>query len=63
MIYPLHLGDDVDSYVGSFANYTSITIPLFRISRGKYLIGTEIINPIMKGTVCVIRRAGGYDSI
>lgn len=44
-------------------NNNTVEIPVFRIAAGKYMIGTEIVNPVIKNGDCLIKRQNAYEGI
>lgn len=56
-------GDQVDEFVASLYNSKEFTLPIYRISEGKYLIGTESRSCTIKGNNCLVRVGGGYSSL
>ena len=53
-------GDQVDEYIASIYNQKDLTLPIYRISEGTYLIGTEKKKCTIKGSNCLVRVGGGY---
>jgi hypothetical protein len=44
-------------------NTHGIKLPVIRMGNGKYLVGTESKIVIIKGTSCVVRVGGGFESM
>lgn len=40
-----------------------MNLPVYRIGEGKYLIGTESRMCMIKGTSCVVRVGGGFETL
>ena len=53
-------GDTVDEYIASLYNSKDFTLPIYRLSEGTYLIGTEKKKCTIKGANCLVRVGGGY---
>ena len=62
-IYYPKVSDSIDQAFADFMNNNFVEIPVFRISAGKYMIGTEIVNPVMKNGACLIKRQNAYEGI
>ena len=41
----------------------SLSLPIFRIGEGKYLIGTESRMCMIRGSFIVVRVGGGFESL
>lgn len=61
--YKAAKGDAVDEKVASIINSSDVQMPLYRIADGKYLIGTESKICIIKGSTCVVRVGGGFETM
>ena len=53
----------MDEYIASLYNQKDLTLPIYRISEGNYLIGTEKKKCTIKGNNCLVRVGGGYQSL
>lgn len=56
-------GDQVDEAIQSLLSSKNFSIPVIRISNGKYLIGTESKMCQIKGNSCMVRIGGGFQRI
>ena len=62
-VYKSIKGDQVDEFVAALFNSKNLSMPIYRIGEGKYLIGTESRMVLIKGTTCVVRVGGGFENL
>ena len=56
-------GDEVDEFMARIYNTKNLSMPVYRITDGKYLIGTESRMVMIKNTTAVVRVGGGFENL
>eukprot|EP00347_Sterkiella_histriomuscorum_P009015 403342856 len=56
-------GDQLDLIVAKILNDNQFTLPVIRITQGKYLLGTDSKSLVIKGDICVVRVGGGFEKL
>lgn len=63
-VYKPAKGDQVDEAMAQILNRLDLnSIPVIRISNGKYLIGTESKMVVLKNSSCMVRVGGGFEKM
>ena len=56
-------GDLIDQAISKLINKHGFTLPIIRITQGRYLLGTESKAVLLKGNVCMVRVGGGFEKL
>ena len=62
-MYKAFRGDSLDEVVMRILNENGFYLPVIRIFKGKYLIGTETKMISIRGEVAAVRVGGGWERL
>ena len=62
-LYRAASGDRIDEIIADIINRHKVQIPIVRIIEGKYMIGNDSKNVMIKGSKAMVRIGGGFEEL